>query len=65
MSVAATRNCCAALKPMPKTSMPTTSPTMECSSIAVPTTMVPTSASARPSWMPGLRPYVSVILPTG
>ena len=56
MSVAATRNCCAALKPMPKISMPTISPTMPCSSIATPTTMVPTSARPSPSWIPGLRP---------
>ena len=64
MSVAATRICCEAFMPIPKISMPTTRATILYAIIAIPAVIVPAMASASPNRMPGLRPYLSVILPT-
>ena len=65
MSVAATRSCWAALIPMAKTVRPPTRRMVLRALIEKPSAIAPMSASASPRRMPGLRPYVSVILPTG
>ena len=64
MSAAATRICCTAPTPLPKTKAPTPNRTNEPIRVAMPMVRAPTNANHRPRYIPALRPRWSVSRPT-